>query len=244
MKKFISAISFLTIIPVPKSLKDLNGYLNNSTVYFPLVGLIIGLFLCLIYFLSSKIFPTFISSLFVVFAEVLTTRSLHLDGFSDFFDGMFGGQTKEDKIRIMKDHNVGVFGAVSLIFLILLKINFLFLIKVPYVYSIILIMPIISRWIILYPILKMPYAKETGLGKIFELKVLEYITATFMVFVILYLMLSFVGVFSLLCTFILILFIIRNINKQIGGMTGDVYGFLIELSELIFVFLLSILIIK
>ena len=41
------------------------------------------------------------------------TGALHVDGFCDLCDGLFGGQTAEERLRIMKDPHLGTFGLPS-----------------------------------------------------------------------------------------------------------------------------------
>ena len=44
---------------------------------------------------------------------VLLTRGLHQDGLADTVDGLAGGRTVEDRLRIMRDPRVGAFGATA-----------------------------------------------------------------------------------------------------------------------------------
>ncbi len=238
MIDFIFSLSFLTIFPGLKFEKK-ESY---SAVYFPIVGFLIGLLLSSSFFVLNKLFSPLISSILVVLFETVLSRSFHLDGFSDFFDGMFGGQTKEDKLRIMKDPHIGVFGTVSLIFLILLKVSVLSSFGNTFVYLILLIMPMVSRWLILYPILKIPYAKESGLGKILNLTVGKFVSISLVVFIITFIFLSFKGLVSIAVLVIFLMWIIRVVNKRIGGMTGDVYGFIVEAGEVLFLIVFLLLI--
>ena len=48
-----------------------------------------------------------ITALFVI------TGGLHIDGFMDTVDGLAGGRTKEDVLRIMRDSHVGALGVVG-----------------------------------------------------------------------------------------------------------------------------------
>jgi adenosylcobinamide-GDP ribazoletransferase len=55
--------------------------------------------------------------------EILLTGGLHLDGLADTFDGYFSKETSSGKIiEIMKKSNTGVFGVISIVLAILLKI--------------------------------------------------------------------------------------------------------------------------
>ena len=47
--------------------------------------------------------------------RLLLTGALHEDGLADFCDGMGGGQSREQRLSIMKDSHIGTFGVLGLI---------------------------------------------------------------------------------------------------------------------------------
>jgi hypothetical protein len=51
--------------------------------------------------------PPIIMAVLVVATGTLLTGALHLDGLADTADGLGGGRTREDALRIMRDHAVG-----------------------------------------------------------------------------------------------------------------------------------------
>ena len=99
MKKFLIALQFLTIFPV--KLRDIKEKeLPGSVNYYPLVGLGIGLLLAGTGLLLSKIFPAAVSAVLLIGLYLLLTGALHLDGFIDTIDGLYGGSKKEEIFRI------------------------------------------------------------------------------------------------------------------------------------------------
>ncbi len=56
-------------------------------------------------------------------ALVLVTGAFHEDGLGDSADGLFGGQTPERRLEIMKDSRVGSFGAVAIALALLLRVT-------------------------------------------------------------------------------------------------------------------------
>jgi len=127
MKAFLNAISFLTIFKISKKYFLDEERFNTSLYFFPLVGLIIGIIISLVYFLTGLIFPSFLCIILTILVEVFISGAMHLDGLSDTFDGMFSGENDTQKIiGIMKKSNIGAFGVISLIFLFMLKISLLF----------------------------------------------------------------------------------------------------------------------
>lgn len=229
--RFLAALSFLTLLPVRNQEAHSVENLKHSSHLFPWVGLIIGGLLSILYYLSGKLFPSQIVATIVILFWVILTRGLHADGFSDFFDGFFGGSTKEEKLNIMKDSRLGAFGFLALLFLILLKIQLLTAFNSPAVYAVLLLTPLFSRWSILYVLMFYPYAKEKGLGRVFEVSGANYFFAT-LYSVITTILISLYAIIIFPALFILTKFIADYIVKKIGGMTGDVYGFLVEFNEL------------
>jgi adenosylcobinamide-GDP ribazoletransferase len=51
-----------------------------------------------------------LAAFFILLAWVIATGALHLDGFCDLCDGLLGGQTPEERLRIMRDPHLGTFG--------------------------------------------------------------------------------------------------------------------------------------
>lgn len=121
-KDFLLALSFLTRCPVPQNLfKFENITFARTFAFFPLVGILLGILLAGFLRIASNFFPSSISGLMGIAFILWLTRSLHLDGFADWVDGLGGGYTPERRREIMKDSRVGVFGAASIVIIIGLK---------------------------------------------------------------------------------------------------------------------------
>ncbi|MYX73011.1 adenosylcobinamide-GDP ribazoletransferase, partial [Streptomyces sp. SID3915] len=54
------------------------------------------------------------------------TRGLHLDGLADTADGLGSGKPAEDALRIMKQSDIGPFGVITLLFVLLAQVAALF----------------------------------------------------------------------------------------------------------------------
>jgi adenosylcobinamide-GDP ribazoletransferase len=118
---FFTALMFFTRIPCPKWVDHSAEYLNKSSKYFPVVGIIVGSISALVYWLFQLIFPTDIALIFSMIASILATGAFHEDGFADVCDGFGGGWTKEKILLIMKDSRLGTFGVVGIALILLLK---------------------------------------------------------------------------------------------------------------------------
>ena len=115
----LTAVMFLTRIPVRLEYSDAN--FNQSVRYFPLVGLIVGLFTASILGLALPVFALPVSVLLSMIAGFMLTGALHEDGFADSCDALGGGWSKDEVLSILKDSRLGSYGVVGLISLLGLK---------------------------------------------------------------------------------------------------------------------------
>jgi len=118
---FLAALRFLTVIPLPGRREVRQGEIGHSIVYFPVVGVIIGLVLAGLSWLLSLILPSMVVNALLLVALVVITGALHLDGFIDTCDGLGTHQTPEARWRIMSDSRVGGFGIIGAVLLLLVK---------------------------------------------------------------------------------------------------------------------------
>jgi len=121
VRRFWTALAFYTRLPVPEG-TSLGGLAEGSR-YFPAVGLLIGALGAVVYGLAGWGLPHLVAVIVAVGAMVLATGALHEDGFADTCDGLGGGWTKEDALRIMKDSRLGTYGAVGLVLLLAIKLG-------------------------------------------------------------------------------------------------------------------------
>ena len=234
----ITAIRTLSIIPVPG--KDAEE-LSDAVVWFGFVGFLLGIIL----FLSIKggllltKWPEGIAG-FAVFLSAAATRGIHLDGLADFSDGFGGGHTKEKILTIMKDSNIGTFGALSIALVLLFKwISIVSLIK-DNNYAYIVPIYVSSRLVMSFLSSHLPYARKgEGTGKPFvENASKKHSIYAFLISFFLVLIWSGVmGVYILFIGMLFSLFAGSFVKKKIGGITGDILGASCEITETLLLFL-------
>ena len=105
MNSFLTALRFLTIVPLGDSRQT--GELLKTMLFFPAVGFLIGLASLGFFLIAEKFLPAHIAVLVLMASPLFLSAGLHLDGFTDFCDGFFGGRDKEGILRIMKDSRIG-----------------------------------------------------------------------------------------------------------------------------------------
>jgi adenosylcobinamide-GDP ribazoletransferase len=245
MNPFFIALTFLTIIPVP-GLKHIDeNLLSKSSSYFPAVGAIIGGVLLLFCKLLHCLFPfrPSITAALLLVLWVLITGALHLDGLADTFDGVAGGITIEDRLRIMKDTHIGTFGVVAVILLLILKYNLLLNLEGLKLTAALFFSPILARWGLVVLMSTSPYAgKKESMGKLFMEKItpayLAVATASILAASVLSPRLFFL--FLLPLTLLSIVALRAFFLKKLGGITGDCLGAACELIELVLLFILSL----
>ena len=121
MRSFLIAVAFLTIVPIRFRSQLPAAAVARSRFWFPVVGLLLGLALGGLANLVAGLGKPSLEAFLVLLAWVLLTGALHLDGFTDLCDGLFGGSTPEERLRIMKDPHLGTFGLVGGVLLMLGK---------------------------------------------------------------------------------------------------------------------------
>jgi len=225
-RAFSLAFSMMSIIPffkVHHFFKGINGY---SAMFYPLVGFILG---SLLYFLSVFLEPYTPSThlgVIIFCAWVILTGAIHLDGFSDSVDGLF--VNKEKALSVMKDSHVGGMGMIFSVVFLIFKVSSLIYANAYYLLPVILMLSRLNATFAIY----MYRYISSGVGELIkdELKLSYLIVSLIFGFILSYIF-SFVGGFFIS---LITLFLIGGFfTKRLGGVNGDIYGFIIECSELV-----------
>lgn len=123
LRLLLTAVQFYTRLPVPAWVGHSDNLLNKATVYFPVVGWLVGGVATAVYMSGQLLFRNDgVALLLSLGASVLLTGAFHEDGFADTCDGFGGGWTKLKILEIMKDSRLGTYGAVGLGLLLGLKL--------------------------------------------------------------------------------------------------------------------------
>ena len=233
-----------------------------------IVGFIL-LFFCIIFnfilknISYSAILPLMI--IVIILTDLITTGGLHLDGLADTFDGIFSYRSKHKMLEIMKDSRLGSNGALALILYFLIKFVLLYSLLMEdqgeTVFAV-LTYPVVARLCSVISCASAPYARGSGMGKTFVdniktsgVVIATLITVVYSGAVLFYMMGSQFNYFlpldlfmksfgiNLLIIAILGLFAFsfsKLIERKIGGITGDTLGALLEISSLVYLFLIIV----
>lgn len=238
MSRLILAIQFLTLFSFKKDMEVTREELSASMAYFPLVGALQGLILAFSYKVlsGSGLLQDSVATALVLLILVLTNGGLHLDGFIDTVDGIAGGKTPQDRLRIMKDSHIGAIGVVFVVLVLLVKYSALLEIPEEAKAQAIFMFPVIGRWAMVPMACWAPYARpEGGLGASFASNGgSTLIKATIMTAVLLALSLGALALVLLAVIGLMVFLFTRFFKKRLGGVTGDVFGFQSEVAEVVF----------
>jgi len=253
MKSFLTALVFLTLFPIRFRESPSPTVVAQSRFWYPLVGLLLGLVLGGWTALSGRLGEPPLQAFLILLAWVGLTGALHVDGFCDLCDGLFGGQTAQDRLRIMKDPHLGTFGLVGGVLLLLGKFVALHSVvrglgsatgtplSVYYGAWVVCAAVLISRCLVLCVAAKSHYPRPEGTGKVL-IEATSWKEAGG--FAVLAAGVAWstaphysdwgvaIGLFA--PTFLAVILLRRICQRRLGGITGDCLGAAIELCEVIF----------
>lgn len=163
MKSLLAAIAFLTRIPVGKVAAFDAADVAHSAGWFPLIGVLLGTVYSLAAALLRKCLPPEVVAVLLVILDALATGALHYDGLADTADGFGGGRSREDILRIMRDHAIGSYGGLALASLVALKVTaYAALLKQSNWIVALIVTPALGRWSILLLTATLPYARPSA----------------------------------------------------------------------------------
>ena len=113
----------LSRIPIPVKFYDGIKDCRKSAIFFPWVGLLLGVLIAIAAYGLANILPVWTTAVFVTLLMAGVSGAFHLDGVGDCADGFLSSRPPEKMREIMKDSRVGAMGVLALIFIIVLKIS-------------------------------------------------------------------------------------------------------------------------
>jgi adenosylcobinamide-GDP ribazoletransferase len=236
------ALQFLTRARVP-GVRLETSRLGRSLAFFPLAGLALGLVLAGAMSVASGRLAPAVTAALLVAGLAWATGGLHLDGLADVFDGLAAGHADRDRaLQIMRDSRVGAHGALALALVLIVKVTAVAEIVSREATWALVLAPVIARFSAVPLVVWFPYARPEGLGRAFhdgagnrELAIAAVLTAAALAWAAVpTALLAAAG--ALLVALVLAL----TLNRKLLGLTGDVYGAAIELTEVTFLVLAGI----
>jgi adenosylcobinamide-GDP ribazoletransferase len=171
VKSFFAGVAFLTRLPVGKIAHFDAMDVAHSSGWFPLIGLLLGAICALAAALLRNHLPPAVIAVLLIVLDALLTGALHFDGLADTADGFGGGKTRDDVLRIMRDHAIGSYGSLALAELVVLKTTaYTALLQQNNWLPALILTPALGRWSMLLLTATLPYARPSasvieGMGK-------------------------------------------------------------------------------
>ncbi len=237
----LAALQFLTLTPPIVRRSFTPQELGRAVGFFPLVGALLGGLLVGLDRLLSPALPANLTAALLLTGWVIATGALHIDGFLDSLDGLFGGYTPARRMEIMHDERVGAFGLAGGVLLMMLKLTALTAMTDRM--AALLVAPTLARWGMSLSIVLFPYARAEGLGRAMkdETGWGQAALATVSALTVAGLGGGYLGWAAIGATALLTWIIARFVLARIPGLTGDVYGALGETLELTLLLLFATL---
>ncbi len=229
------AMVLLTRIPLPTLPPQAFERQSNSAWSFPLVGGLIVLPLCVLASLLMTLgFSAEITAGLILAHQMLLTGAMHEDGLADTADGFWGGFTKERRLEIMKDSQIGSYGVLALVLCVGLRwLSYAAILQTLGVWGLIPV-AILSRAAMPFLMWHLPHARTSGLSQSVGRVDGKYCIAAILLsgaisgmFLPLTTVLAAAGAVSLVT-----LGLGALAKRKIGGQTGDVLGASQQIAEI------------
>ncbi|HJZ50485.1 MAG TPA: adenosylcobinamide-GDP ribazoletransferase [Roseiflexaceae bacterium] len=234
------ALRFLTIIPIPGMPSMSEQSIARAIPLFPLAGAVIGALLIGLGIACGALWDAWVRAVAIVVGWGILTAGLHLDGLSDTFDAVMSWRTRERKLEIMRDSRIGAMGALALIAVLALKATWLHAAGDGW-WRAVWLAPILGRWADTYGIFRFPPAREGGLGREFQARARrgDFVIATATAAGLALILAGSRGLLALALVWCVSNALARWWTRDLGGLTGDTYGALCEIAEVVTLAVLS-----
>jgi len=232
MRSLRIAFGLMTTLPfrLPEDWQP--GDAGRAAIWFPAIGLLIGGLAWGAWKLALQFFPAPVAGILTLAVWVALTGGLHLDGLADCCDGLLASAAPARRLEIMKDPRVGAFGMIGLLLVLLLKGAILGTLS-PSAGMGIFLAASLGRWCVL-PAGLLPAANPEGMGADFA-RGLEHRTLVWAAILPLglALILGTKGVVAVLAGLLAAAAILALAKARVGGITGDVFGCIVEVVEVV-----------
>jgi adenosylcobinamide-GDP ribazoletransferase len=232
----VSAFSTFSVLPTPRV--EWNAYsLRNVLAALPLVGVAIGGFLCLFYWIFGLVgFPAVLYAVAFTILPVALSGGIHLDGFADTVDALSSHAAPEKKRAILKDPHCGAFAVIGVGCYLLTYFGLCAALPLDWkTAGLLAITHVLSRAVGSLLSLLLPSSPQTGMQQAFR----ESAGGSSLWILIAWIVLALGGAAALsplaaggmLAAGVLVFFGIRHTaKKQFEGMSGDLAGYGISLA--------------
>ncbi|HJA80025.1 adenosylcobinamide-GDP ribazoletransferase [uncultured Desulfovibrio sp.] len=233
-----AAIAFFTRLPVgaPPAHASFHGIVG----WLPVVGILVGAGVAVVLWCAAHFLPPAVCGLLGCLVWVGLTGGLHLDGVADCADGLLVEAPPARRLEIMKDSRLGTFGALGLFFVLGGKTLALGALVSPAGASGAELLPLLAlcgmaavtaRSAVLLALL-LPCARPGGLGSAMNTGITTRNRLWAVLLALVFCLANGTrGLLALVVALLVVAFLLRAARRRIGGVTGDVFGCVVEVTE-------------
>ena len=228
------AAGLLTRLPVPQPDGALPQGLARAQRAFPLVGALIGLCIGLVDRALLGIgIPSLAAAALALGASAALTGAMHEDGLADVGDGFGGGRDRAAKLAIMRDSRLGTYGALVLLVSFAAKLSALASLPPAAIVPTLVVAHALARAAIPVLAANMPLARDDGLGASAGRPETASVVAAVIVpaAIALLCLPAKAALLAIAVTVAGTAAIAALAWRQIGGVTGDVFGAAEQIAE-------------
>lgn len=241
VRSALIAVQFLTSWPVRLEPPPLGREAGLSLLWYPVVGLLLGLLIWVSSILLGPLTPSLAAALVLVL-WVSCTGALHLDGLADTVDAWVGGRgDRERTLAIMRDPYSGPMAVAAIVCLLLLKFGALSALRQTrgtswndlHLACGCILPPLLARAAVPVLFAQTPYIRSQGIGA----DVAQYQSRPGGRWVAALTALAVIvgcgrdGLVATITAAAVYLVMRRAFIRRLGGITGDCVGAMIEASE-------------
>lgn len=224
------AFAFLTRISI-KHGEELS--IARSARWFPFVGWVIGVVSAIIFFALSELIPSLPAAAILILLSTLITGGFHQDGLADTFDGLVGGWTPTDRLRILKDSRHGTYGVLAIVLQLVTQISLLSSLAPKFAAVALITAHTFGRVVPIYFMMASAAPLHEGMGATYirEVRKRDVFFSTFLTIILL---LGLIGLHLFVITVIVAVLgysFLIYVKKRIGGVVGDVLGAVEQIAE-------------
>lgn len=234
-----AAFGFFTRLPVGS--RPLPPTFRGVIVWLPAVGLAIGTLAALAVCLAACILPPALCGVAGCLVWIAVTGGLHLDGVADCGDGLLVETPPARRLEIMKDSRLGTFGGIALFAVLATKAAALATLAAaftdngwaacPPILSACIMAAVLARCAV-FIAMRLPSARPGGLGAALRDGLSPRHERIALGCGLAVCILNGVhGLLALVAAALAAWLLLSAARKRLGGVTGDVFGCLIELTE-------------
>jgi adenosylcobinamide-GDP ribazoletransferase len=233
---FLVAMQFMTRLPVSGRVRHTPDALAKSAVFFPAIGLLIGLGGAGLYLLLSPHVSRDVTVVLILVYAVAVTGGLHEDALGDAADGFGGGWEKDQVLAIMRDSRIGSFGAIAITLGLLARFVFLTNLAPGRFIGFFIAGQVLGRWTALPLAFFLPSARENeaGQGKLIASKITaaSFGAGTILAAAIVAIALKGAAAWAAGAAAVIAAASGFYFWRRIGGITGDCLGATNQLTEI------------